>query len=119
MGTCSDEEIRQLYRESQALLLPGAEDFGIAPVEALACGRPVVALARGGVTETVRHGTTGVLVESQTAEAFADGIAHALRLRFDPTHLREQSLKFSLDRFYAEMRTCLEQAVAPAESGFA
>ena len=57
LGPCSDADIRELYRGSRAMLLPGEEDFGIAPVEALACGRPVVGLARGGVTETVSDGT--------------------------------------------------------------
>ena len=55
------------------VLLPGEEDFGIVPVEAQACGRPVVALGRGGALETVVDGETGVLVDEPTAEAFADG----------------------------------------------
>ena len=110
MGACSDDEIRELYRGAQALLLPGEEDFGIAPVEALACGRPVVGLARGGVTETVSDGSTGVLVEELTAESFADGISRAASLTFDPTHIRKQSLRFSLERFHDDMRSRLEGA---------
>ena len=111
MGACSDLEIRDLYRESQGLLLPGEEDFGIAPVEALACGRPVVALGRGGVTETVTDGSTGVLVDEPTAEAFADGISRAASLSFDPTYIRQQSVRFSRDRFHDEMRACVENTV--------
>ena len=60
-------------------LLPGEEDFGIVPLEAQACGRPVVALGRGGALETVIDGETGMLVDEPTAEAFADGIARAMR----------------------------------------
>ena len=116
VGPCSDGQIRQLYREARALLLPGEEDFGITPVEALACGRPVVGLAKGGVTETVSDGSTGVLVESPSAEAFADGIARAASLSFDPVHIREQSLRFSLERFYEEMRARLEHAAATSEA---
>ena len=62
LGRRTDEEVRDLYRGALAVLLPGEEDFGIVPVEAQACGRPVVALGRGGALETVVDGVTGVLV---------------------------------------------------------
>lgn len=114
MGWRSDEEIRELYRGATAFLLPGEEDFGIAPVEALACGRPVVGLARGGVTETVSDGDTGVLVDEPTAEAFAAGIARAASLRFDAGHIRSQALRFSVSRFHDEMRPLLEGAAVRA-----
>ena len=114
MGWRSDEEIRELYRGARALLLPGEEDFGIAPVEALACGRPVVGLARGGVTETVSDGVTGVLVDEPTVEAFAAGIARAADLRFDAEHIRSQALRFSVSRFHDEMRPLLEDAAVQA-----
>ena len=114
MGWRSDEEIRELYRGARALLLPGEEDFGIAPVEALACGRPVVGLARGGVTETVSDGVTGVLVDEPTADAFAAGIARAAALRFDAGHIRNQALRFSVSRFHDEMRPLLESAAVQA-----
>ena len=84
LGTCTDEEIRDLYREAGVVLLPGEEDFGIVPVEAQACGRPVVALARGGALETVVDGVTGVLVASESPEAFAAGIRRALDLPLGP-----------------------------------
>ena len=60
VGRKSDGEIRELYRSSIATVLPGEEDFGIVPVEAQACGRPVVALARGGALDTVIPGVTGI-----------------------------------------------------------
>ncbi len=61
LGWRTDDEIRDLYRASTATILPGEEDFGIVPVEAQACGRPVVALGRGGALDTVIDGETGVL----------------------------------------------------------
>ena len=59
LGWRSDEEIRELYRTAEATLLPGVEDFGMVPVEAQACGCPVVALAEGGAAETVVDGENG------------------------------------------------------------
>ena len=116
VGWRTDEELRELYRGARAFLLPGEEDFGIAPVEALACGRPVVGLARGGVTETVSDGSTGVLVEEPTAEAYAAGIAHAAAQPFDAEHIRRQALRFSRSRFHDEMRRLIEDTVAQAGS---
>lgn len=114
VGWRSDAELRELYRGARAFLLPGEEDFGIAPVEALACGRPVVGLARGGILETVADGSTGVLVEEPSAEAFAAGIARAAALPFDADTIRARSLRFSRARFHDEMRALIEEAAAPA-----
>ncbi len=72
----------------------------------------MVGLARGGVTETVTDGATGVLVEDSTPEAFAEGIRRVMTLPLDPTHLREQSLRFSLTRFHDDMRTLIEEHTA-------
>ena len=115
LGACTDDEIRELYRGARGVLLPGEEDFGIAPVEALACGRPVIGLARGGVTETVEDGATGVLVDELSPEAFADGISRSDALSFDSGYIREQALRFSRGRFQDAMRRCIEEtADAPA-----
>src|SRR5438132_1043939 len=83
VGRRSDEEIRDLYRRASVLLMPGEEDFGIVPVEAQACGTPVVALARGGALETVVPGETGSLVEDDVPEVFADAIAQTIGRPFD------------------------------------
>lgn len=111
LGVRSATELRELYRGAAAFVLAGEEDFGIAPVEAQACGRPVVALARGGTAETVIDGLTGVLVDEPTPAAFADGLARAQRLRFDPATLRQHAQKFSRERFVAELGACLEETV--------
>jgi glycosyltransferase involved in cell wall biosynthesis len=103
LGRRSDEEIRELYRHAAVTLLPGEEDFGIVPVEAQACGGPVVALARGGATETVIDGKTGVLVEDSSAAAFADGIARATSASYDRTAIRRHAEKFSRERFVKEI----------------
>jgi hypothetical protein len=101
-------ELRALYRGARALLQPGHEDFGIAVVEALACGRPVVALARGGALEIVEDGVTGVLVDDRTPEAFADGMARLDALTFASDTLRQQALRFSRERFDEAVRRLLQ-----------
>jgi glycosyltransferase involved in cell wall biosynthesis len=103
LGRRSNEEIRELYRGAAVTLLPGEEDFGIVPVEAQACGTPVVALARGGATETVIDGRTGILVEDSSAPAFADGIARALSASFDRSAIRRHAERFSRERFVKEI----------------
>ena len=103
LGRRSDEDIRELYRHAAVTLLPGEEDFGIVPVEAQACGTPVVALARGGATETVVDGKTGLLVDDASAPAFADGISRALATSFDPAVIRRNAERFSRERFISEI----------------
>ena len=73
-AACPTSTSATLYRRAALSLLPGEEDFGIVPLEAQACGRPVVALARGGALETVIAGETGMLVDDATPSAFADAI---------------------------------------------
>jgi glycosyltransferase involved in cell wall biosynthesis len=117
LGTVPDEAIRELYRGARVVVLPGEEDFGIVPVEAQACGRPVVALGRGGALETVIDGTTGVLVGTATVADMTDGLRRALDTRFDPGVIREHALAFGRDRFVRQMRACLEETLdAPSDA---
>jgi glycosyltransferase involved in cell wall biosynthesis len=103
LGRVPDEDVRSLYRRAAVTLLPGEEDFGIVPLEAAACGRPVVALARGGTVETVIPGVTGRLVDTLSAGAFADAIADTIDRRFDGAAIRAQAERFSRQRFGDEM----------------
>ncbi len=106
-GHVSDERLRELYRNCRALLFPTNEDFGLTPLEAQACGRPVVAYGDGGATETVADGETGVLFNPQTPEGLRDAIARFESMRFDPSHCRQHSLAFSAARFRARMEAFL------------
>jgi glycosyltransferase involved in cell wall biosynthesis len=110
LGWRTNEEIRDLYREATAVLLPGTEDFGMVPVEAQACGTPVVALGQGGACETVQDGLTGVLVGDESVDAFADGLERVQSLRRDPDACRAQAERFS----HAHFMTSFQQAVAAA-----
>ena len=113
LGWCTNEEIRDLYRASIATILPGEEDFGIVPLEAQACGRPVVALGRGGALETVVDGETGILVEPGEA-ALADGLRRAVETPWDADRIRAHAERFSRDRFVNEIRDVIDDTMAAA-----
>ncbi len=115
LGWRSTEDIRELYRHATATLLPGVEDFGMVPVEAQACGCPVVALGTGGAAETVIDGTTGVLVFDSSAEAFADGLSRVRTLAFPAAPLREHALRFSREQFVTGFRAAVAAATREAE----
>jgi glycosyltransferase involved in cell wall biosynthesis len=111
LGWRSDQDIRDLYAASTAALLPGVEDFGMVPVEAQACGTPVVALGRGGACETVQDGVTGILVHDNSSAAFADGLARAQSTAFDSVVIRQHAARFSRERFLADFQTEVNDAV--------
>jgi glycosyltransferase involved in cell wall biosynthesis len=118
LGPLGDEEIRRCYREAGVVLLPGEEDFGIVPVEAQACGRPVVALGRGGALETVVDGVTGVLVPSEAPDAMATGIRRALGAGFDTAAIRRHAEGFGRGRFSETFRQMIDETLAaPAAEG--
>lgn len=110
LGWQPDEIIRQQLRRCQALLFPGEEDFGIVPVEALACGTPVIAYGAGGVTETLtppggRREPTGWLFSEPTADCLVSALQQfELHKRdFNPQAARRQALRFGKRRFEEEM----------------
>jgi glycosyltransferase involved in cell wall biosynthesis len=115
-GWLSDEAIRDLYGRAGAVLLPGPEDFGMVPVEAQACGAPVVALRSGGACETVVDGITGVLVEDGSPRGFAEGLARLRALTFDPAAIRANAERFSRERFMTDFQIAVSDAMADRET---
>jgi glycosyltransferase involved in cell wall biosynthesis len=112
-GWLEDTQIRALYQRSQGVLMPGVEDFGMVPVEAQACGRPVVALALGGAIESVVDGVTGVLVQDPSVDAFAAALRDASSRRFDRAAIRRHSESFSKARFQERFREVID---SPADN---
>jgi glycosyltransferase involved in cell wall biosynthesis len=112
LGRLASEEVRDLYRRAAVVVLPGEEDFGIVPLEAQACGRPVVALGRGGALETVVAGETGLLVSEASPDAFADAIVRASTRRFDSTVIRRHAERFGRERFGDEMEELVRRSWA-------
>lgn len=110
----TDVELRDLYRTAAALIFPAEEDFGIIPVEAQACGTPVVALARAGTAETVVDGVSGLLVDDQTVPAFADACSAAMvesRSKW-AEGCRDSAERFSQDRFSEALLAWVNDEVA-------
>jgi glycosyltransferase involved in cell wall biosynthesis len=116
LGWCSDEEVRELYQRAAGVLLPGIEDFGMVPVEAQACGTPVVALDAGGARETVRHGVTGILAPDDSIEAFAAAVDESRRTTFDRETIRANAERFSRERFLREFPSVVTDALSAADA---
>jgi glycosyltransferase involved in cell wall biosynthesis len=112
LGRVSDETLRDEYRAAKLVILPGEEDFGIAPLEAQACGRPVVALARGGALETVKNGQTGLLFPEPTPDSLATTLRAALTWNFDAGRIREHAEAFSREQHAARLRAVIDDTLA-------
>jgi glycosyltransferase involved in cell wall biosynthesis len=121
-GRVDDAAVDQLFAECQAVIHPAIDDFGIVPVEALATGRPVVAFAGGGATDSVRDGETGVLFAEATPASLGAAVTRLGGLRFDPARLRAEARRFDRAaferRFAAFVDACWRareaRAAAPA-----
>ena len=111
LGAASADVLRELYRRAQAVILSGEEDFGIVPLEAMACGRPAIALGRGGACETVQHEVTGLLVPADTPDAFAEAIARVPTCRFDGATLRSHAMTFGVQRFETALGALIGDAL--------
>jgi glycosyltransferase involved in cell wall biosynthesis len=115
-GRLPDEEIASLYARCRAFLFPGFEDFGITPVEVQAAGRPVIAYGRGGATETVIDGVTGVLFSEQTVESIADAMLQADRIAFDPSLCRRNAERFDRFEFRRRLTRTIERQMQQARA---
>jgi glycosyltransferase involved in cell wall biosynthesis len=116
-GAVTDEVVRELTQRCRALCVPGAEDFGIAAIEANAAGKPVIAFGHRGASETVIDGTTGVLYWDQTPTALAEAIRHADELAVDPAQLAEYAERFSVDAFRVNLTSELDRILDKRRNG--
>lgn len=112
VGRVPHAELVDLAQRARAMLMPGVEDFGIMPVEVMACGTPVVALGSGGALDTVVPGVTGLLVQPGDDDRVVTGFAAAMRdfpdRDFDPAVLRAHAETFSDARFRRRMREVVD-----------
>ena len=115
LGYQPDDVVRNHYQRCRAFIFPSEEDIGLTPIEAQACGRPVIAFGRGGALETVIGGlptssfapqsSTGVFFAEQSAESMADAIRffESIETHFSPAFIRHHAEHFDALRFKAEM----------------
>jgi glycosyltransferase involved in cell wall biosynthesis len=113
-GALPDEALRRLYATCRALVFPGEEDFGIVPVEAMASGRPVIAYGKGGVCDSVRDGSSGILYPEQSVDGLVAALARFEReeSRFVPAAIAAEAARFSASRFREEIAAVVARKMA-------
>jgi glycosyltransferase involved in cell wall biosynthesis len=99
LGRQSDESVNRYASRCRALIFPGEEDFGMAPLEINAAGRPVVAYGAGGATETVREGLNGVLFKEQTLESLIEGLEKLESQSWNPAAIRKNAQRYDVQVF--------------------
>lgn len=111
LGYQPDIVVKDYMERCKAFVFAADEDFGITPVEAQAAGAPVIAYGRGGVTETVLHGETGLFFQEQTVESLLATVRafESGEYQFDPERLRQNAERFSKKRFQQEFSELVER----------
>lgn len=109
LGHIPDSELNEIYGKAIALIFPQTEDFGLIPLEAMACGRPVLAFGSGGALETVIPGKTGLFFMEQTENALQKAILEFGALKWDPVEIRAHAEKFNEKAFEETFRSFLEE----------
>lgn len=109
LGRVSDSELIKYYSGAQAFIFAAEEDFGIVPVEAMACGRPVIAYGTGGAAETVINGITGLLFKPQSVDALILAVKKFDPEDFDSAIIRKHAENYSIEKFKKEFARIVEE----------
>ena len=99
LGRLDDKTTAQVMAQARAYIMPGEEDFGLSPVEANVCGRPVIAYGAGGALDTQIDGKTGILFPHQTVDSLCEAIECMETIDWDPQFIREHAMQFSTEVF--------------------
>lgn len=110
LGKVPQDELAELYRTSKALLFPQLEDAGVVPLEAQACGTPVIAYGKGGALDTVQHKETGVHFAEQTVSSLLSAIKQFEALRFDAKTIQNHAKQFSDTNYKAKLLEHIDTA---------
>ena len=119
LGFADDETMTDLMGRAKAFVFAAEEDFGITPVEAQACGTPVICFGRGGARETVIDGESGLYFMEQNVKELLGAVVkfEQNRDKFEPVKIRENSLRFSRVRFEAEIKSYVEKKYEEFKDG--
>jgi glycosyltransferase involved in cell wall biosynthesis len=109
LGYVPDEDLPDLFARCRAFMFPGEEDFGIAPIQAMAAGRPVIAYAGGGVLDSIVHGETGYLFAQQSVNAIIQAVEAFDTNSMSVSRLREQAERFDTAVFKRELTAFVER----------
>jgi glycosyltransferase involved in cell wall biosynthesis len=115
VGRVDDPEKIRLLSRAQAFIHPQVEDFGITAVESMACGRPVLAYAKGGASETVIPGVTGALFHTQSWNAVFEAVTQFDPSAWNPEAIRAAATRFDVSVFETRMKELVSQKVADAK----
>jgi glycosyltransferase involved in cell wall biosynthesis len=115
LGRVEVIKLRELYQTAAMLIQPGVEDFGINVIEALACACPVLAYAKGGATESVTEGETGLFFNDLEPPSLCQAVDKAERMQFNGAFMREMALRYSPTRFQSEMRVIIQEKLQNKE----
>ncbi|MSQ10276.1 MAG: glycosyltransferase family 4 protein [Dehalococcoidia bacterium] len=118
LGRVGDGQLERLYATCKAFLFPSEEDFGIAPVEAMASGRPVIAFKAGGALDYVTEGVTGAFFDQPTSESLMEAVRRTDVTSFDPIVIRQAAVAFDRAVFRRQIAAAVEQALGcPVPAG--
>lgn len=109
LGRVSDAELKKLYAGAKAFIFAAEEDAGIVPLEAMACGKPVIAYGKGGVLDVVREGKEGVFFPEPNIDSIKEAISKFEGMQFDPHAIRKQAEHFSIQIFKEKIRATLKK----------
>lgn len=112
LGRVEDEELKKYYARCKAVVFPQEEDFGIVAIEALACGKPLIAFRGGDIPEHMEDQKMGIFFEQQTSKAVAEAVKRFLELSFDPEYISSKVQKFDREIFKEKMKTIIESKLA-------
>ncbi|MGB9911186.1 MAG: glycosyltransferase [Microgenomates group bacterium] len=104
LGQLTDEKLLSYYQNCLAVIFPQEEDFGLVPLEAQACGKPVIAFRGGGAKETIIENKTGIFFDHQTPESLITAIKKFKKMKFKVEDCQQNALRFSKERFKKEFK---------------
>lgn len=108
LGFCEDKVLIDYMQRAKAFIYAAVEDFGIVPIEAMACGTPLIALNQGATAETLKDGISGIHFEKQTKEEIIKAISRFEETIFDLKAISKDTQKYALQRFQDEIKSFID-----------